>query len=85
MVSGFERLVVKRRKPPRPRDFIPGIGGPYYNGNYSPDTPPGRPNSSTQRQQAPFKSGQTARTQRLKRRTRPTPGSAYRRQNPRVD
>lgn len=83
MASGFERLVQKRRRPPRPADFIPGLGGPYYIGNYSPDTPTGRPKSSTRRQQAPFKPGQTARTQRLKRRTRPNPYANP--HNPRMD
>lgn len=67
MASGFERLVEKRRRHPGIGQFIPGLGGPAYIGNYSPDTPP----VPGGRQQAPFKPGQTRRTQRLKRPTRP--------------
>lgn len=36
-------------------------------------------------QLAPFKPGQTARTQRLKRRTRPTPGSVEGRRHPQIN
>lgn len=82
MASGFDRLVAKRRRPPR--DFIPGIGGPYY-GYSGMDDSTKSFHSSVHRQQAPFKPGQTRRTQQLKRRTYPTPGSSYRRHNPRMN
>lgn len=83
MATGFERLVHKRRHFP-PGNFIPGIGGPYYTGgNGMDDSVDRNAPFKPRRQQAPFKRGQTKRTQRLKRPTRPTPGSYPHR--PRLD
>lgn len=85
--SGFERLVQKRHKLPpgyqhywneRRQGSSPAKTGPPL-----PDDSVPRWRSSTPIQQAPYKPGQTARTQRLKRRTRPNPYANP--HNPRVD